>query len=152
MKVNFHPLGPGDSAWLGAYLVGGPANLAMQRITGGSSPGESSDSSHWRPFNDDNGVSGHAFIGAVPFLTLAGMSDSKFSVYLSYAASTLAGLSRINDNAHFPSQVFLGWFMAFEATGSVRESDKQGEKGGEKIRYSIIPSNDGVVAQLGWRW
>jgi hypothetical protein len=131
-----------------AYLVGGPATLLMQRVTGGSRPGERDDASHWRPFTEENGVSGHAFVGAVPFLTLARMSDNPLVCYLSYAASTLAGLSRINDDAHFTSQVFLGWYMAFEATGAVAERDEH-DAG---LRFFLLPWGDGAAVQLSWRW
>ena len=42
--------------------------LLMQRVTGASRAGESDSGSHWRPFHDSNGVSGHAFMGAVLLL------------------------------------------------------------------------------------
>ncbi len=62
-----------------AYLVGAPAMLLMQNVTGGSRPEEMDHGSKWDPFHDDNGVSGHAFMGAVPFLTLANMYDDNKS-------------------------------------------------------------------------
>lgn len=97
--------------------------LLMQWATGGSRPTE--DDSHWRPFHDNNGVSGHAFIGAVPFLTAGRMGqDNRLARYLLYAASALPAWSRVNDNAHYPSQAFLGWFLAWEATGAVFQTDK----------------------------
>ena len=44
-----------------------PPMLAMQVVTGGfPRPGETDDGSTWKPFQDNNGVSGHSFIGAVP--------------------------------------------------------------------------------------
>jgi len=70
-----------------AYVVGLPAMWAMQNITGASRP---ANGSKWKPFNDTHGVSGHAFVGAVPFLTIARMNDNKLIKYVSYAASVLA--------------------------------------------------------------
>ena len=88
-----------------AYFVGGPAILATQLLTGASRPDEDKMVSDWKPFNDSNGVSGHAFIGSVPFLTIAYMNnDNALIKYSSYLASTLAALTRINDDKHYLSQ------------------------------------------------
>ena len=37
-----------------------------------------------------------------------------------YACSVLPGLSRINTSSHYPSQVVLGWWIAFLAVRTVR--------------------------------
>ena len=117
------PIGTWGERATRAYLTGGPAVLLTQWATGGSRPTE--DDSHWRPFQDDNGVSGHAFIGAVPFLTAGRMcEENPLARYLLYAASALPALSRINDDAHYPSQAFLGWFLAWEATGAIAQTDR----------------------------
>ena len=42
--------------------------------TGASRPADG-QGSHWHMFNDNNGVSGHAFIGAIPFLAAAEMVE-----------------------------------------------------------------------------
>jgi membrane-associated phospholipid phosphatase len=107
-----------------AYLVGSPAVLFAQYLTGGSRPGERPDASHWRPFQDSNGVSGHAFIGAVPFLTAARMVESPWLKGLLYFGSTLPGWSRIDDNKHFLSQVLLGWSMAYIACDAVDRTER----------------------------
>jgi membrane-associated phospholipid phosphatase len=117
-----------------SYLVGGPALVVLQRLTGGSRPGEREENSRWNPLKDDNGVSGHAFVGAVPFLVLAHMNEQKpLFKYLFYAASFFPALSRINDNMHYPSQAALGWYLAWEATGSVWESTRK------KKKLSVVP-------------
>ncbi len=59
-----------------ATAVGFPPMLLMQWITGGSRPGERTYNSAWHPFKDVNGVSGHSFMGAIPFLTAAQLTDS----------------------------------------------------------------------------
>lgn len=102
-----------------ATLVGTPPMLAMQYITGASRPGETSSNGMWKPFQDNNGVSGHSFMGAIPFLAAAKMTDKPLLKLAFYAGSTLAPLSRVNDNRHYPSQVFLGWWMAWIATNAV---------------------------------
>ena len=104
-----------------AYIVGLPAMWLMQGVTGATRPGDRPEGSSWTtPFGHSNGVSGHAFVGGVPFLTIAAMNpDNPYVKYPAYLASAVAGWSRINDDKHFPSQVVLGWYMAWEAVDSV---------------------------------
>ena len=132
-----------------AYLVGSPAMLLMQRVTGGSRPGETNHDSNWRPFNDANGVSGHAFMGAVPFLTLAKMNrENKFLKYIAYAASTAAAWSRVNDNAHYLSQAALGWYMAFESVDSVFDADERDKK--VVVHPMAFQDGYGIMAEIRW--
>ena len=105
-----------------AYLVGFPPMLFSQHLLGGSRPNEAPHGSMWRPFEDNNAVSGHAFMGAVPFITAAQMSESKLMKFGFYTLSTFPAWSRVNDDAHFASQVCLGWFMAYMACSSVNDT------------------------------
>jgi hypothetical protein len=119
-------LGRWSGRSLRALMVGAPPLLFLQVATGGSRPLEGD--SHWHPFEDDNGVSGHSFVGAVPFLSAAGMTEDGRLKILLYAGSSLCGLSRINDDAHYLSQSFMGWWLAYLACGSVNETETR-EKG-----------------------
>jgi len=117
------PLGDAASEWgqrsLRTILVGAPPMLAMQLVTGASRPGETDDGSHWKPFQDNNGVSGHSFMGAVPFICAAKMTDNPYWKVAFYVGSTLGAFSRINDDRHYSSQVMLGWWMAYVAASAV---------------------------------
>lgn len=119
------PLGEWGDRGARAILVGGPVVLLTQNLTGSSRPNESPSGSHWEPFQDNNGVSGHAFVGAVPFLTAGRMSRRPWAKALWYGASTLPALSRVNDEGHFFSQAFLGWYLAWLATAAVDNSQQQ---------------------------
>lgn len=105
------------------FLVGAPPLLALQQLTGGARPTENDEGSEWRPLQDNNGISGHSFMGSLPFITAAKMTESRGLKTVYYAASTLAPLSRMNDNAHYPSQVALGWWMAYLAASAVDVTD-----------------------------
>ena len=132
-----------------AYLVGGLAAAAAQRLTGASRPGETKYGSSWKPFNDDNGVSGHAFIGAVPFLTVAKMcEDKKVIKSICYLLSSVTAWSRINDNAHYTSQAALGWYLAWEATDAVHP---QGEKE-QSVTFVPIFEKDGLGLCFSIQW
>lgn len=64
-------------------------------------------------------------IGLKPcmLITAAKMSDRPVIKASFYAASSIAPLSRVNDNAHYPSQVALGWWMAYLAASAVDATD-----------------------------
>ena len=104
-----------------AYLVGAPAMLSLQLLTGASRPEESD--SHWKPFNDNNGVSGHAFMGAVPFITAANRVDNVYLKSLLYVGSTLTAWSRVNDDDHYLSQAVLGWFVAYQSASAINKTN-----------------------------
>jgi membrane-associated phospholipid phosphatase len=72
-------------------------------------------------------------MGALPFITAAKMSDRLGWKVTWYAASTLAPLSRAADGAHYPSQVALGWGMAFLAASAVHSTDNP------NARWRILP-------------
>jgi hypothetical protein len=131
---------------LRALAVGAPAGLFLQRAIGSSRPSEGD--SKWRPFNDANGVSGHAFIGAVPFITAAKMNENPYMKGLLYGLSVLPGLSRINDNKHYFSQAALGWYVAFLSCNAVEKTQTQ--KG---ITFSVAPLSDkGLMVTINRRF
>ena len=125
-----------------ALAVGAPPLLAVQYLTGGGRPSDFQDNSYWRPFHASNGASGHAFMGAVPFLTLAGMTDDPLAKCFFYACSPWTGFSRINDNAHYLSQVWLGWWLAYLACDAVDKTEKG--KGPLLITPLCTPDMTGV--------
>ncbi|MFM9068661.1 MAG: phosphatase PAP2 family protein [Planctomycetota bacterium] len=131
-----------------AYLVGCPAMLVMQRVTGGSRPGETDHGSKWHPFADSNGVSGHAFTGAVPFMAAAQMTDDWRWKALLYAGSTLPGLSRLNDDKHYSSQVFLGLWIAYVSTQSVHET----QVGQYRLLWAPSIVGDGIGLSVFGSW
>jgi len=131
---------------LRTILVAVPPMLFLQTALGASRPIE--DDSHWRPFNDSNGVSGHSFMGAVPFIAAAKMTDNSYLKYLFYLGSTLTGWSRINDNSHYFSQAALGWWMAYLAASC---GDKAGT-GKRKVVIALAPIPDGVRFTIALRF
>ena len=133
---------------LRAFLVGAPLMIAFQHFTGGSRPSEMDYGSRWHPFADDNGVSGHSFMSALPFLTAAQMADNPFAKTAFYAGSLLGPLSRMNDNAHFPSQIFLGWWFAYLATVAVSRT----EFAGNVVQFQPLLSNDSFGGMFEFRF
>ncbi|WP_145305546.1 phosphatase PAP2 family protein [Gimesia fumaroli] len=131
-----------------AFLVGTPPMLAMQYVTGASRPGETSSGSRWKPFQDNNGVSGHSFMGAIPFLAAAKMTKKPLLKLAFYAGSTLAPLSRVNDNHHYSSQAFLGWWMAWIATNAV-DATQKADRNWTVFPISY-PGASGIAVEFRW--
>ena len=105
------------------YLVGAIPLTVGQSFLGGTRPRDARYHSSWQPFEDDNGVSGHAFIGAVPFITAAQMTDRPLLKGLFYTVSVLPAWSRVNDDQHYLSQVILGWYIAYLSVSSVTQTE-----------------------------
>jgi hypothetical protein len=124
-----------------ALLVGAPPLLAVQYGLGAGRPAEVDDS-YWRPFQGSHGASGHSFMGAVPFITLAEMTDDPLEKCFFFACSPWAGMSRINDNVHYLSQVWLGWWLAYLACDSVNRTESQ--KGPLVLSPLVSPEMTGV--------
>jgi hypothetical protein len=133
---------------LRSIVVGAPPLFALQWLTGGSRPTESAESSEWQPFHDNNGVSGHAAMGAIPFISAAKLTDRIWLKSGLYAASTLPGLSRINDDAHYFSQAMLGWWIAYLAESAVDRSCN----GSSCRTWQIYPSSDGAGLMFSRHW
>lgn len=130
------------------YLLGGPIIGVTQPLTGGSRPKDKYQNAHWRPFNDDNGVSGHSFVGAVPFLALAKMPNVEgWQKAAAYAASGLAAWSRINDDAHYLSQALLGWYVAFESIDAITEKPYE-----SWYQFTSVMFGDGVGIGISMNW
>ena len=99
-----------------ATATGLPVLWTWQRVLGGSRP---SDAKEWgpryRPFTDENSVSGHTFLAAIPFLVGARHVGMPVAAWSLRALSPMTGWSRLNDERHYLSQVLLGYGLAFEA-------------------------------------
>lgn len=89
--------------------------------------------SRWRPFHDGNGVSGHAFMGAIPFLAAAEPAENHWAESGRVAASVLPGFSRLTDAEHDPSQVLIGWSLAYPAASAVSETNEMNAGGRQLV-------------------
>lgn len=143
--------GRGANEWgsrsLRAVAVGAPALLLLQAATGAGRPGENSAESDWLPFQDSNGVSGHAFMGAVPFIAAAQMTENPLLSGLWYTGSLMSGVSRISDDDHYLSQVILGWWLAKMACDAVDKTERQ-EKDMKLVPLMGSGGTVGVGVQL----
>jgi len=128
---------------LRAILTGLPAVWLSQALLGGARP--HNGDSEWTLFRFDkmHAVSGHSFIGAVPFLTAAQMTDNDASKAILYSLSTLTALSRINDQKHYLSQALMGWMYAAKVTDELYIPLNPGES-------VVLPYADDDSVSLTW--
>jgi hypothetical protein len=130
-----------------ATVAGGPALLFVAAATGPDRPGEGS--SHWKPFQSTHGISGHAFLGGIPFITAAKMSENPYRKAILYGLSALPGLARINDDRHYFSQSALGWYLAYLSCAVVRNgSDRQEGRG--HVRFAPVPKGIAITVQKAY--
>ena len=134
---------------LRAFAVGFPPFYFMQHATGASRPLEQDYHSEWRLFKVHHGVSGHAFVGSIPFLVIAHQAENRPIIkYLAYTASFGTALSRINDDKHYFSQASFGWFMGWEAVDAVFDSQKDDDP--NSFNASVIPFGGGAVFTISY--
>lgn len=119
---------------LRALAIGVPSVLSLQYVIGSESPVDGG--SGWKPFQSDNAVSGHGFVGSVPFITAAQMIDNIALKSILYGVSILPALSRINDNQHYFSQAALGWYAGLLSCNAVSRTDNKAK---EKISIYPVP-------------
>lgn len=124
-----------------SFLIGTPVQVALAKILGAGRP-IMNHPSKWQPFKYRMSVSGHTYWGATPFITAAMMFDQPIAKAALYAVSILPGLARINFDAHYTSQVVLGWSIAFLSCKAVYDSDMLVEN---EWNVSVFPRNDGVM-------
>lgn len=148
-----NPAGGAVGEWGGRslrmFVVGAPPVYALQWATGASRPADGGSSS-WTPFADNNGVSGHAFVGAIPFLAAADMVESPLLKGTLYVCSTFVGFSRMTDEAHYPSQVFLGWYLAWASARAVNRTEMRFRD--LEVRVVPLPMADqgGLAVEARW--
>jgi hypothetical protein len=142
-------VGEWGSRSLRMFVVGAPPIYVLQLATGASRPVDG-NGSQWHMFNDNNGVSGHAFIGAIPFLAAAEMVENPWAKGGLYVCSTFVGFSRMTDNAHYPSQVFLGWYLAFASSVAVSRTEMHFDS--MVVRVVPLPTADLGGLGVEGRW
>ena len=92
-------------------------------IVGRARPNTGESSHVFRPFSLKSGYwstpSGHAASAFAVAATIAGQSRSAAVDILAYSLAALAGLSRIHDNKHWASDVFLGSAVGYFAASKI---------------------------------
>lgn len=118
-------------------LLGGPQQVALTHLLGAQRPEQGN--SHWHLLQGKRSVSGHAFYGAVPFLSVAETINSKPLRATFYTLATLPGLARLNKNKHYFSQVLLGWGLAYFVSATIQQNTS------DKINLHLTPEKHSLL-------
>jgi membrane-associated phospholipid phosphatase len=136
------PMGDFGSRSLRALAVGAPTVGVLQVGLGAGRP--FTGDSRWHPFRSSKAVSGHVFVGAIPFLTAASMIENRPLQALLFAGSLGTAWSRVHTDDHYFSQVLLGWTIAYLSVQAVNQTESQ--FGG---RVHIVPVQFPTCTGLG---
>jgi membrane-associated phospholipid phosphatase len=131
-----------------AFGVGTPTLLLLQYGLGSTRPAWSEEGSYWKPFDHSHGASGHAFMGAVPFLSGAQMTDDPYLKGLLYFCSAIPAWSRVNDDMHYLSQAWLGWWIAYLSCDAVNATQHKDDR----LLVSPIATPEMVGASVMYRY
>ena len=82
---------------------------------------------------------------SVPFLAAGKMSHNPWAKAAWYGVSVLPALSRVNDDRHYFSQVFLGWYIAWLATNAVDDSIQRPRN--FRVAPTWSPSGPGLMLE-----
>lgn len=102
-----------------AMCVGLPMLWTVQRVLGSNRPLGTAATPRWQPFAYANAASGHAFMAAIPWWTLADRLPEPRGRLALRGLGLLSGWSRLHDRMHYPSQILLGWVIAANAVAAV---------------------------------
>lgn len=146
-RLGSDAVGTWGERTLRAYVVAAPMTLALQRITGGRRPDdpENTHGAQWRFLDSSHGVSGHAVVASIPFLTIAKVQDDPWIDALCYAASTVVGLARLQQDRHYASQVALGWWIGYLTTEAVDDTERAAPPPATSWLPVIAPDYVGIV-------
>src|SRR3972149_3676753 len=92
------------------------------------------------------GNRGRPVVGGVPFITAAKMSENPYLKSIFYGISTFTGISRINDDKHYFSQVALGWYIAYLSCAVVEKgNDRRG--GRLHVQFAAVPKGIAITVR-----
>jgi len=121
-----------------SFAVTGIFNFALKFSTGRTRPQSARNSRQWNGFStsDDSFASGHtSSVFAVATVLASEYKNNPWVPPVAYGLATLTGLSRLNDNKHWASDVFFGGALGYFVAKTVLKlhSNKKGR------HYTIYP-------------
>jgi membrane-associated phospholipid phosphatase len=134
---------------LESFVISGILGNSLKYVGHRSRPRTGDPYDTWKgpSFNDDDGMSfpsGHtACAFAVATIVANEYRDHPAIPVISYGIATLTGLSRINDNAHWASDVFFGAAIGYFTSKSLLARHLDHEK-----TWTVLPMTDGNAVGL----
>ncbi|MDD5435563.1 MAG: phosphatase PAP2 family protein, partial [Nitrospira sp.] len=129
-------------AFASSFVGAGIITTSLKVITGRSRPRNGDGTYHFQPFSgDDSFPSGHTTQAFALASVIAEHYDDQWIDMTSYGIATLVGLARIEQEAHFPSDVVAGAIIGTVVGKSIVRYNK-----GHHGKYTLLPVMDGQTA------
>jgi membrane-associated phospholipid phosphatase len=125
-------------------------NLVFKPVFGRERPLTSNGHTDFDPFSGNNSFpSGHATLAFSVASVVAMRADGWLIPGLAYALATVVAFDRVNDQAHFPSDVFAGAVLG-TVTGRFLVARHRRQAAGEqpKVSIDVTPTRRGLVAHV----
>jgi membrane-associated phospholipid phosphatase len=127
---------------------------ALKAITGRARPyaGESSHSFHPFSFKSDfwSLPSGHAAAAFAVATTIAEQSDSPVIDIAAFGLAALAGLSRIHDNKHWTSDVFIGSVIGYFVGKKISDLNRRGADKPVGLGFQLSPGRQALTLSIAF--
>lgn len=133
---------------LEGWVTSGIIVLGLKAIVGRARPktGESSHSFH--PFSFRSGFnslpSGHASSAFAVATTIADQSEEIHVDVLSYSLATLVAVSRVHDNQHWLSDVFIGSVIGYVVAKKICSLNRKRDPGKLRIGFHFSGQSQGL--------
>lgn len=133
---------------LEAQVMAGLQTTILKEVTGRVRPNASDGETIFRPFSGNTSFpSGHATNAWAIASVVAMRADGWIIPSLAYAMATVVAFDRMNDEAHFASDVFTGAAIGL-ATGRFLVARHRRQASGEappRVEWSVAPIDGGLV-------
>ncbi len=107
-------------------IAGGIITSSLKGMAGRKRPDASNDPYFYKPFSENTSFpSGHTTAAFALFTVIAQHSNNFWLKFASYGTATMVGVSRINKNAHWASDVFAGAVIGYTVGKTVVRLNKQ---------------------------
>lgn len=99
-----------------AAVVAGGATLLLKEVVGRARPWQGGDADSFRPFDGRQSFpSGHTALAFAVVTAVARSTSDRWSDIALYSAATLTAVARVNDDAHWTSDVLAGAALGYLA-------------------------------------
>lgn len=126
-------------AFATSIVAAGVITTSLKVITGRSRPNAGDGTHHFQPFGGDRSFpSGHTAQAFSLASVIAEHYNEQWVDLTSYGIATMVGLARIEQEAHFPSDVLAGAIIGTVVGKSIVRFNK-----GRHGKYTLLPVMDG---------
>ncbi len=124
---------------LESWMTAGIINMSLKAIIGRARPSTSESSRSFHPFSTKSSYfslpSGHSVSAFAVATVIADRSKNAFIDILSYSLATMVALSRVHNNNHWASDVFLGSSLGYFVAKKILSLNR--DRNSQKVNLSF---------------